>query len=120
LVFLAQALKTNTSIISREPFLTQSTTPSVSRLRIDPLPWGLIEPPVVGSSQLASGEAEDEIATEIAPITPAGRERAVIEENIKKRVNQKSPRRGTAKRKEIETLEFYGEDGGRKRTRQAL
>jgi len=59
-----------------EPSLTRSTAPSISRPGT--------KPPVLGLSQLASGEAEDGGITDITSIILAGKKRAVAEANTKK------------------------------------
>jgi len=120
LAFLAQVLKTNTSIIStlsppESPLSPEALHQAFQDLASTLYHRGLIKPPVLGPSQLASGEAEEEGVTDIASILIAGKERAVIEANIKKRANQKASIAEQAKLKEIEaldliTLEFNGKE----------
>jgi len=120
LAFLVQVLKTNTSIVStlsppESPLSPEALHQAFQDLASTIYHRGLIKPPVLGSAQLASGEAEDEGVTDIASIILAGKERAVIEANIKKRANQKASAAEQAKLKEIEaldliTLEFSGKE----------
>lgn len=120
LAFLTQVLKTNTSIVSTVSPPENPLSPDALHRVFQDLAStlyhrGLIKPPVLGPSQLASGEAEDEGVTDIASILVAGKERAVIEANIKKRANQKASAAEQAKLKEIEaldliTLEFHGKE----------
>jgi len=120
LAFLAQVLKTNTSIVStlsppESPLSPEALHQAFQDLALTLYHRGLIKPPVLGPSQLASGEAEDEGVTDIASIILAGKERAVIEANIKKRANQKASAAEQAKLKEIEaldlvSLEFNGKE----------
>jgi len=67
---------------------------------------GLIKAPAVSGSAATTGEAEDEGVTDIASILVAGKERAVIEANIKKRASQKASAAEQAKLKEIEALDL--------------
>ena len=120
LAFLAQVLKTNSSIAStlsppESPLSPEALHQAFQDLALTLYHRGLIKPPVLGPSQLASGEAEEEGVTDIASILVAGKERAVIEANIKKRANQKASVAEQAKLKEIEaldllTLEFNGKE----------
>jgi len=120
LAFLAQVLKTNTSIVStlsppENPLSPEALHQAFQDLASTLYHRGLVKPPVLGSSQLASGEAEEEGVTDIASIIVAGKERAVIEANIKKRASQKASVAEQAKLKEIEaldliTLDFKGKE----------
>ena len=81
-----------------EPSLTRSTAPSISRPGT--------KPPVLGLSQLASGEAEDGGITDITSIILAGKKRAVTEANTKKRTKKGAFAAEKAKLKEIEALDL--------------
>lgn len=119
LAFLAHVLGTNTSITStlsppENPLTPRALQQVCQALALTIFRRGLIKPPVLGSSQLASGEVEEEV-TDIASIIVAGKERAVIEANIKKRASQKASAAELAKLKEIEaldliTVEFNGKE----------
>jgi actin-related protein 9 len=119
LAFLAQVLKTNTSIAatlspSDNPLSPEALHQAFQDLASTLYHNGYVKPPVLGQSQLASGEAEEGV-TDIASIIVAGKERAVIEANIKKRANQKASAAEQAKLKEIEaldllTIEFNGKE----------
>lgn len=120
LAFLAQVLKTNSSLVSTlspsdNPLSPEALHQVFQDLASTLYHRGLVKPPVLGSSQLATGEVEEEGIVDIASILVAGKERAVIEANIKKRANQKASAAEQAKFKEIEaldliTLEFNGKE----------
>ena len=120
LAFLAQVLKTNSTIVTtlsppENPLSPEALHQAFQDLASTLYHRGLIKPPVLGPAQLASGEVEDEGVTDIASILVAGKERAVIEANIKKRANQKASAAEQAKLREIEamdliTLEFNGKE----------
>lgn len=121
LAFLAQVLKTNSSLVStlsppENPLSPEALHQVFQDLASTLYHRGLIKPPVLGSSQLATGEVEEEgVITDIASILVAGKERAVIEANIKRRANQKASAAEQAKFREIEaldliTLEFNGKE----------
>ena len=120
LAFLAQVLKTNSSLVStlsppESPLSPAALHQVFQDLALTLYHRGLVKPPVLGPSQLATGEAEEEGITDIASILVAGKERAVIEANIKKRANQKASAAEQAKLREIEaldliTLEFNGKE----------
>ena len=120
LAFLAQVLKTNSSIVStlsppENPLSPEALHQAFQDLASTLYHRGLIKPPVLGPAQLATGDAEEEGVTDIASIIVAGKERAVIEANIKKRANQKASVAEQVKLKEIEaldliTLEFNGKE----------
>ena len=111
LAFLAQVLKTNSSIVStlsppENPLSPEALHQAFQDLASTLYHRGLIKPPVLGQSQLASGEPEEEGVTDIASILVAGKERAVIEANIKKRASQKASAAEQAKLREIEALDL--------------
>ena len=120
LAFLAQVLKTNSSLVSTlsppdNPLSPEALHQAFQDLASTLYHRGLVKPPVLGSSQLVTGEVEEEGITDIASILAAGKERAVIEANIKRRANQKASAAEQAKFKEIEaldliTLEFNGKE----------
>ena len=120
LAFLAQVLKTNSSVVSTlsppdNPLSPEALHQAFQDLASTLYHRGLVKPPVLGSSQLVTGEVEEEGITDIASILVAGKERAVIEANIKKRANQKASAAEQAKFRELEaldllTLEFNGKE----------
>ena len=120
LAFLTQVLKTNSSLASTlsppdNPLSPEALHQAFKDLASTLYNRGLIKPPVLGSSQLVTGEVEEEGVVDIASILAAGKERAVIEANIKRRANQKASAAEQAKFKEIEaldliTLEFNGKE----------
>ena len=120
LAFRVQDLKTNSSLVStlsppENPLSPEALHQTFQDLALTLYHRGLVKPPVLGPAQLASGEAEEEGITDVASILVAGKERAVIEANIKKRASQKASAAEQAKLKEIEaldliTVEFNGEE----------
>lgn len=120
LAFLAQVLKTNSSLAlalspPENPLSPEALHQTFQDLASTLYHRGLIKPPVLSSSQLSTGEVEEEGITDIASILVAGKERAVIEANIKRRANQKASAAEQAKFKEIEaldliTVEFNGKE----------
>ena len=104
-------LKTNTSIVSTLSPPDNHLSPEALHQAFQDLAStlyhrGLFKPSVLGPAQLATGEVEDEGVTDIASIILAGKERAVIEANIKKRANQEASAAEQAKLKEIEALDL--------------
>lgn len=111
LQYLAQVLRGNTSLVNtlsppEAPLSPEDIQKTLLDLARHLYHEGLIKAPSVGGSSATTGEVEDEGVTDIASILVAGKERAVIEANIKKRANQKASAAEQAKLREIEALDL--------------
>ena len=109
--YLAQVLRSNNSLVANlsppdAPLSPEKLGETLLDLARHLYNEGLIKAPAVSGSAATTGEAEDEGVTDIASILVAGKERAVIEANIKKRASQKASAAEQAKLKEIEALDL--------------
>jgi actin-related protein 9 len=113
--YLAHLLKSNTSVAqglglaSLDPIQTHAT---LLRLANQLVVAGLVKPPTSGE---AAPPPEDEGVTDIAAVVVAGKERAVIESGMKKKLNAKASAAEQARAREIEamdlvTVEFEGKE----------
>ncbi|RXW20657.1 hypothetical protein EST38_g5179 [Candolleomyces aberdarensis] len=113
--YLAHLLKSNTSVAqglnlaSLDPTQTHAT---LLRLANQLVAAGLVKPPTSGE---AAPPPEDEGVTDIAAVVVAGKERAVIESGMKKKLNAKASAAEQARAREIEamdlvTVEFEGKE----------
>jgi len=118
--YLAAVLRSNNSIVNvlsppESPLSPEKLHETFVDLARHIYRKGLIKAPAVSGSAATTGEVEDDGVTDIASILVAGKERAVIEANIKKRANQKASPAEQAKLREIEaldlvTVEFDGKE----------
>lgn len=113
--FLAHLLRNNTSVsgVLAELALPPEEHPAALRALARQV-WraGLVRVPVDG---MAVREAEDEGVTDIAAVLVAGKEKAVIESGMKRRLTAKASAAEQARAKEIEaldliTVEFRGKE----------
>jgi actin-related protein 9 len=122
LEYLAAVLRSNNSIVNalsppESPLSPEKLHETLVDLARHIYHQGLIKAPAVSGSAATTGEAEDDEVTDIASILVAGKERAVIEANIKKRANQKASPAEQAKLREIEALDLVTvEFGGKQLT----
>lgn len=122
LEYLAAVLRSNNSIVNvlsppESPLAPEKLHETLVDLARHIYHQGLIKAPAVSGSAATTGEVEDEGVTDIASILVAGKERAVIEANIKKRANQKASPAEQAKLREIEALDLVTvEFGGKELT----
>lgn len=116
-LFVAHLFRTNTSVMSTlsPPDAPLDPTALDDALRaLARQVWrdGLVKVPLDGD---AAREIEDEGVTDIAAVLVAGKEKAVIESGMKKRLNAKATAAEQARAKEIEaldlvTVEFRGKE----------
>jgi actin-related protein 9 len=113
--FLAHLLRNNTSVsgVLAELTIPPEEHPAALRALARQV-WraGLVRVPVDG---MAVREAEDEGVTDIAAVLVAGKEKAVIESGMKRRLTAKASAAEQARAKEIEaldliTVEFRGKE----------
>jgi actin-related protein 9 len=113
--FLAHLLRNNTSVTAllAELAIPPAEHPAALRALARQV-WqaGLVRVPVDG---MAVREAEDEGVTDIAAVLVAGKEKAVIESGMKRRLTAKASAAEQARAKEIEaldlvTVEFRGKE----------
>jgi actin-related protein 9 len=113
--FLAHLLRSNTSVTA---VLAELAVPPAEQpaalLELARQAWqaGLVRVPVDG---MAVRETEDEGVTDIAAVLVAGKEKAVIESGMKRRLTAKATAAEQARAKEIEaldliTIEFRGKE----------
>ncbi|KAG2011447.1 actin binding protein [Coprinopsis cinerea AmutBmut pab1-1] len=115
--YLAHLLKSNSSVMqaispASNPLPDAELHFTLVRLAKQLVAAGLIKPP--SSGELAA-PPEDEGVTDIAAVVVAGKERAVIESGMKKKMNAKATAAELARAKEIEamdlvTIEFEGKE----------
>ncbi|KAJ3517020.1 hypothetical protein NMY22_g14063 [Coprinellus aureogranulatus] len=115
--YLAHLLKSNSSVMQTLfPSLNNTEEAAVHatllRLANHLVVTGLVKPP---SSGEAAPPPEDEGVTDIAAIVVAGKEKAVIESGMKKKLNAKASAAEQARAREIEaldlaTIEFEGKE----------
>ncbi|KAI0820353.1 actin-like ATPase domain-containing protein [Trametes gibbosa] len=117
IAYLAHLFRTNTSVMSTLSPVESPLTPDALQETLLALARHVWETGLI--KVLAEGEAardlEDEGVTDIAAIVVAGKERAVIESGIKRRLNAKAQPAEQARAKEMEALdlvttEFQGKE----------
>ncbi|TFK25578.1 actin-like ATPase domain-containing protein [Coprinopsis marcescibilis] len=106
--YLAHLLKSNSSVMqavspATNPLPERELHFTLVRLAHQLVTAGLVKPP--SSGELAA-PLEDEGVTDIAAVVVAGKERAVIESGMKKKLNAKATAAELAKAREIEALDL--------------
>ncbi|TFK51660.1 actin-like ATPase domain-containing protein [Heliocybe sulcata] len=107
---LASLLRTNQTVMTaisppEAPLSDKQTDSALVSLISHLLSTSLIKPPTAIGTTIVTDEPEDGV-TDIAAIVLAGKEKAVIENNMKKRANAKATAAEQAKMREIEAMDL--------------